>query len=63
MLADSKFDSTTPALRDNILQFYSGASASAPTRNDPARSAHVLASLDQLRTAAAAAGTEATSAR
>jgi hypothetical protein len=62
-LADSKFDSTTPELRDNILQFYSGFSASVPTRNDPARSAHVLASLDQLRAAATVAGTEATSAR
>ena len=50
-LSKSKFDLTTPELRDNILQFYSGVSASAQTKEDEARSASVLALLNQLRAA------------
>jgi Zinc dependent phospholipase C len=49
-LAKSKFDRTTPELRDNILQFYSDLSASTPTTDDKDSSAKVLAWLDQLRT-------------
>ena len=50
-LSKSKFDLTTPELRNNILQFYSGVSASAQTKEDEARSASVLALLNQLRAA------------
>ncbi len=50
-LAKSKFDHTTPELRDNILQFYSDLSTSTPTTDDKVRSASVLALLDQLRAA------------
>src|ERR1035437_3461648 len=48
-LAKSKFDHTTPELRDNVLQFYSDAPASIQTKDDKARSTAVLAWLDQLR--------------
>ena len=50
-LAKSKFDQTTPELRDNILQFYSDVSASIQTKDDKVRSASVLALLDQLKAA------------
>jgi hypothetical protein len=50
-LAKSKFDHTTPELRDNILQFYSDVSASIPTKDDKVRSTSVPALLDQLRAA------------
>ncbi len=50
-VAKSKFDHTTPELRDNILQFYSDLSTSTPTTDDKVRSASVLALLDQLRAA------------
>ncbi len=48
-LAKSKFDLTTPELRDNILQFYSGVSASIQTKDDKVPSPSVRALLDQLR--------------
>src|SRR5271166_2905045 len=51
-LAKSKFNLTTPELRDNILEFYSGASASIKAKDADVRSATVLALLDQLRAAA-----------
>ena len=50
-LAKSKFDHTTPELRDNILQFYPDASSAILTKDDKARSASVVALLDQLRAA------------
>ena len=51
-LAKSKFDQTTPELRDNILQFYSDVPASMQTKDDKVvRSTSVLALLDQLRAA------------
>ncbi|MGA3315676.1 MAG: zinc dependent phospholipase C family protein [Candidatus Korobacteraceae bacterium] len=50
-LAKSKFDHTTPELRDNILQFYSDVSASIQTKDDKVRSTSVPALLDQLRAA------------
>ncbi|MGB8770293.1 MAG: hypothetical protein WCC92_11790, partial [Candidatus Korobacteraceae bacterium] len=50
-LAKSKFDRTTPELRDNILRFYSDLSASTPTTDDKVQTASILASLDQLRAA------------
>jgi Zinc dependent phospholipase C len=62
-LAKSKFDHTTPELRGNILQFYSGASASIQTKNDKIRSATVLTLLDQLRAATPVPIAEATAIR
>ena len=50
-LAKSKFDHTTPGLRDNILRFYPDVPASIQTKSDKARSSSVLALLDQLRAA------------
>jgi hypothetical protein len=50
-LADKKFDSTTPELRANILNFYGDLSAPIETKRDPARWQSVLTSLDQLRLA------------
>jgi hypothetical protein len=48
-LAKSKFDHTTPELRDNVLQFYSDVSASIQTKDDKVPLTSVLAWLDQLR--------------
>jgi hypothetical protein len=48
-LSERKFDSTTPDLRANILDFYSDLSAPIDTKKDPARWQSVLTSLDQLR--------------
>src|SRR5271157_3234047 len=62
-LAKSKFDHTTPELRDNILQFYSGVSASIQTKDEKVRSTTVLALLDQLRAATPVPGAEAVAAR
>ena len=62
-LAKSKFDLTTPELRDNILQFYSGISASIQTKDDEVRSASLLALLDQLRAATPVPAAEAVAAR
>jgi hypothetical protein len=50
-LAKSKFDHTTPELRDNVLQFYSNVSASIQTKDDKVPMTSVLAWLDQLRAA------------
>ncbi len=50
-LAKSKFDHTTPELRDNVLQFYSDVSASIQTKDHKVRSTSVPALLDQLRAA------------
>jgi hypothetical protein len=65
-LAESKFDRTTPELRDNILKFYSDVppvSASIQTNNDPPRSASLLALLDQLKAATPAPSSEGVAAR
>ena len=48
-LAKRKFDRTSPALRANILQFYSDLSAPIETKKDPARWQSVLTALDQLK--------------
>jgi hypothetical protein len=48
-LADRKFDLTTPALRDDILHFYSDLSVPIETKKDAVRWQGVLASLDQLK--------------
>ena len=48
-LSGRKFDRTTPALRDNILGFYSDLSASIETKKDQEDWKEVLAELDQLK--------------
>jgi Zinc dependent phospholipase C len=48
-LAESKFDRTTPELRDNILQFYSDLSLPIETKKDPVRWQGVLTELEQLK--------------
>jgi hypothetical protein len=62
-LAKSKFDHTTPELRDNILQFYSDVSASIQPKDDKVDSTGVLALLDQLRAATPVPVAEAVAAR
>ena len=61
-LSESKFDYTTPELRDNILQFYSDVSASNQTKLGKVQSPNLLALLDQLRAATPVAGTAAVAA-
>ena len=48
-LTTSKFDLTSPQLRDNILAFYSDLSLPIETRKDPARWHAVLTELDALK--------------
>ena len=62
-LAKSKFDHTTPELRDNVLQFYSDVSASIQTKDNKVRSTNVPALLDQLRAATPVPVAEAEAAR
>jgi len=62
-LAKSKFDHTTPELRNNILEFYSGVSASAQTKDADVRPTSVLALLDRLRAANPVPTAEAGAAR
>ena len=62
-LAQGKFDRTTPDLRDNILEFYSGVSVSIQTKDDTGRTAHLLALLDQLRAATPVPVADAVAAR
>ena len=62
-LAKSKFDLTTPELRDNVLQFYSGVSPSIQTKDDKVGSTTVLALLDQLRAATPVPVADAAAAR
>jgi hypothetical protein len=50
-LAARKFDLTTPALRDDILRFYSDLSSPIDTKKDAAQWQGVLTSLDQLKLA------------
>jgi hypothetical protein len=51
-LSKRKFGNTSPALRDNIMQFYSDLSLPIETKKDQARWQGVLTSLDQLKSAA-----------
>ena len=62
-LANSKFDHTTPDLRDNILEFYSGASVSIKTKDADVRSTSLPSLLDQLRAATPVPTAEAVAAR
>jgi hypothetical protein len=62
-LAQSKFEHTTPELRDNVLQFYSDASAPLPTHDYKGSSASTIAFLDQLRAAILVPGGAAVAAR
>jgi len=48
-LTERKFDLTTAALQEDILQFYSDLSAPIETKKDQARWQSVLVSLDQLK--------------
>ena len=48
-LAERKFDLTSVALRDNILQFYADLSLPLETKKDPTHWQSVLAALDQLK--------------
>jgi hypothetical protein len=50
-LAERKFALTSPALRDNILHFYSDLSLPLETKKDSVRWQTVLSSLDQLKLA------------
>ncbi len=50
-LADKKFDATSPALRDNILNFYSDLAAPIETKKNNKRWQSTLSSLDQLKLA------------
>src|SRR5579872_4469942 len=51
-LTDRKFDLASPELRNNILEFYSDASAPIETKSAPLRWKSVQTSLDQLRSVA-----------
>jgi len=51
-LSERKFEGTSPALRDNILQFYSDLSVPIETKKDQPRWQGVLTALDQLKSAA-----------
>ena len=48
-LSDKKFDSTSPDLRTNILNFYSDLSSPIETKKQPTRWQNVLTSLERLR--------------
>jgi hypothetical protein len=50
-LSERKFEGTPPALRDNVLQFYSDLSVPIETKKDQPRWQGVLAALDQLKSA------------
>src|SRR4029077_4989512 len=54
-LSERKFDLTTPALRENILQFYSDLSLSIDTKKDQVRWQGVVTALDQLKATTPAA--------
>jgi hypothetical protein len=51
-LTARKFDLTSPDLRENILNFYSDLSLPLETKKDAVQWQNVLASLDQLKSAA-----------
>jgi hypothetical protein len=51
-LSERKFEGTPPALRDNILQFYSDFSVPIETKKDQPRWQGVLTELDQLKSVA-----------
>src|SRR5579859_4586873 len=51
-LSERKFDQTSPALRDNILQFYSDLSLPIETKKNPPRWQGLLTALDQLKSVA-----------
>ena len=62
-LSERKFDLTTPALRENILQFYSDLSLSIDTKKDQVRWQGVVTALDQLKAATPAATVAGSSAQ
>jgi hypothetical protein len=62
-LSERKFDLTTPALGENILQFYSDLSLSIDTKKDQVRWQGVVTALDQLKAATPAATVAVSSAQ
>jgi zinc dependent phospholipase C len=62
-LAERKFDHTTPALRGDILHFYSDLSAAIETKKDTAHWQGVLVSLEQLKLVSPAPEIAATAAK
>lgn len=62
-LSERKFDLTTPALRENILKFYSDLSLSIDTKKDQVRWQGVVTALDQLQATTPAATVAGTSAQ
>ena len=62
-LADRKFALTSPALRENILNFYSDLSLPLETKKDSTRWQSVLTALDQLKLSAPAPVVAASSAK
>jgi hypothetical protein len=62
-LAERKFDRTTPALRGDILHFYSDLSAAIETKKDTAQWQGVLVSLEQLKVVTPAPEIAATAAK
>jgi hypothetical protein len=48
-LSERKFDQTSPALRDNILQFYSDLSLPIETKKNQVHWQYVLTELEQLK--------------
>ena len=62
-LAKSKFDRTTPELRDNVLLFYSDFAASNESKDDKVSSANLMEWLGQLRAAKLVPATEAVASR
>ena len=61
-LSERKFELTTPALRENILEFYSDLSLSIDTKKDQVRWQGVVTALDQLKATTPAATVAAGSA-
>jgi hypothetical protein len=59
-LSERKFEGTSSALRDNILQFYSDLSVPIETKKDQPRWEGVLTALDQLKSAAPVPTVEST---
>jgi Zinc dependent phospholipase C len=59
-LSERKFEGTSPALRDNILQFYSDLSVPIETKKDQPCWEGVLTALDQLKSAAPVPTVEST---
>jgi hypothetical protein len=62
-LADKKFAQTSPALKDNILQFYANGNAPVKTKEEQQKWAKVSAALEQLKSTPASAPASASGAQ